>query len=146
VTELYAINDRGDIVGACAERDTFEQHGFRLDRHGRITEINVDGRQFTFPLGINDRRQVVGYTSDPGTGGAGTNIHGFAFLQGLNGPVTSVDFPGAPQTAALGINDRGQIVGAYENSGATGRQRATAEGTTMLGDRLPFALTSEVAR
>jgi uncharacterized membrane protein len=135
-TELYAINDRGDILGAYAEHGTFEQHGFRLDHHGRITEIAVDGGQFTFPLGINDRGQVVGFTSDAGPDGVGINIHGFAFLKGLNGPVTPVDFPGAPQTAALGINDRGQVVGAYENPGATGLQRATADRTLLLGGLL----------
>jgi uncharacterized membrane protein len=146
VTELYAINDRGDILGAYTEQDTFEQHGFRLDRHGQITEIKVDGGQFTFPLGTNDRGQVVGFTSDAGPDGAGINIHGFALLEGVSGPVTRVEFPGAPQTAALGINDRGQIVGAYENAAAIGRQRATADGTTLLGNRLPLTLaTTSVA-
>jgi uncharacterized membrane protein len=146
VTELYVINNRGDIVGVYAEQGTFEQHGFLLDRHGRMTEIKVDGGQFTFPFGVNDRRQIVGFTSDTGPDGAGINVHGFAFLEGVDGPITRVDYPGAPQTAALGINDRGQVVGAYENPDATGLQRATADGTALLGDRLPLALTSEAAR
>jgi uncharacterized membrane protein len=138
VTELYDINNRGDLVGVYAERGTFEQHSFRLDRRGRVTEIKVRGGQFTIPLGINDRRQIVGYTADAGPDGAGINIHGFAFLEGVDGPLTRINFPGAPQTAALGINDRGQIVGAYENPAATGQRIATADRTPLLGELLPL--------
>lgn len=138
VTELYEINNRGYLVGVYVERGTFEQHGFLLDRRGRITEIKVRGGQFTFPLGINDRRQVVGFTSDAGPDGAAINIHGFAFLEGVDGPLTRINVPGAPQTAALGINDRGQIAGAYENPAATGQRIASAERTPLLGDLLPL--------
>ena len=136
VTELYEINNRGDLVGLYVERGTLEQHGFLLDRHGRIIEIKVSGGRFTIPFGINDRRQIVGFTSDAGPDGAGINIHGFAFLQGVDGPLTRINVPGAPQTAALGINDRGQIVGAYENPTATGLRIATADRTPLLGDLL----------
>ena len=38
---------------------------------------------------------------------------------GVKGPFTPIDFPGAPRTVAIDINDRGQIVGAYENPDAT---------------------------
>jgi uncharacterized membrane protein len=133
LTELYEINDRGDMVGVYADRGDSEQHGFRLDRRGRITEIKVDGGQFTIPFGINDHGQIVGFTSDAGPDGNGINIHGFALFKGVDGPVTRVDFPGAPQTAALGINDHGQVVGAYENPDATGLQRAAREPATLLG-------------
>jgi uncharacterized membrane protein len=136
LTELYEINDRGDMVGAYADPGTFEQHGFLLDRRGRITEIKVRGGRVTTPFGINDHGQIVGFTSDVGPDGVGTNIHGFALLRGVDGRVTRVNFPGAPQTAALGINDHGQIVGAYENPDTTGLQRATGEPETRLGDLL----------
>jgi hypothetical protein len=38
--------------------------------------------------------------------------------RGVEGPFTPIDFPGAPRTLAADINDRGQIVGAYENPDA----------------------------
>ena len=70
---------------------------------------------FTFPFGINDRGQIVGFTaSDP----AVTEVHGFLLAKGVEGPFTPIDFPGAPRTVAFGINDRGQIVGVYENPDA----------------------------
>jgi uncharacterized membrane protein len=132
-TELYEINDRGDVLGIYSGTRVGEQHGFLLDRHGRITEIDVPGGQYTIPFGLNDRGQVVGYTADIGPDGGATNIHGFALLKGVNGPVTRVDFPGAPQTAALGINDRGQIVGAYENPNAgASAQRSRAPAMPLL--------------
>jgi uncharacterized membrane protein len=145
VTELYEINNRGDMVGVYAERGTLEQHGFLLDRHGRISEIKVDGGQFTFPFGINDRRQVVGFTSDAGPDGVGINIHGFGFLKGVDGPLSRINFPGAPQTAALGINDLGQVVGAYENPAATDLQATTRQQTALLGAILPLPVHIEGA-
>jgi hypothetical protein len=57
----------------------------------------------------------VGSTfSDPN----GTELHGFLLAKGSSGPFTPIDFPGAPNTVAFGINDRGQIVGVYENPDA----------------------------
>ena len=32
--------------------------------------------------------------------------------------MTRIDFPGAPRTACVGMNNRGQIVGVYENPDA----------------------------
>jgi hypothetical protein len=47
-----------------------------------------------------------------------TELHGFLLAKGPSGPFTPIDFPGAPNTVAFGINDRGQIVGTYENPDA----------------------------
>jgi uncharacterized membrane protein len=139
-TELGEINNRGDIIGTYAGTRVGEQHGFLLDRRGRITEIDVPGGEYTIPFGLNDRGQIVGYTVDIGPDGIPTNIHGFALLRGINGPVTRVDFPGAPQTAALGINDHGQIVGAYENPNlAPSPQRSRSTALAPL-DALPLGI------
>ena len=47
---------------------------------------------------------------------------------GVTGPAIPLDFPGAVQTTALGINDAGQIVGSYVGSGAASSpRRAGAE-------------------
>jgi hypothetical protein len=41
---------------------------------------------------------------------------GFLLAEGIKGPFTPVEVPGAPRTLATGINDHGQVVVAYENS------------------------------
>lgn len=47
------------------------------------------------------------------------DAHGFLLRRRPGGPVTAIDVPGgAVRTIALGINDRGQIVGTYERSAA----------------------------
>jgi hypothetical protein len=59
-------------------------------------------------LGINDAGQIVGHYFD-GTGCYATTCgHGFLDSAGV---FTSIDFPGAFQTAATGINDAGQSAG-----------------------------------
>jgi hypothetical protein len=46
---------------------------------------------------------------------------------------TPIDFPGAPRTLATGINDQGQIVGAFENPAATpDRQRSPTQSPGMM--------------
>jgi hypothetical protein len=64
------------------------------------------------PISTN-RGQIVGYTVDDPVSMAGAR--GFLLAKGAKGPATPIGFPGAPRTIALGINDHGQIVGAYEN-------------------------------
>lgn len=72
-----------------------------------ITTFDVPGFEgHTFPLGINARGQIVGQVTDPSTG----RNHGFLLDHGV---VTIIDFPGASDTGAGAINDRGQIIGVY---------------------------------
>jgi uncharacterized membrane protein len=87
----------------------------------------------TIPYGINNRGQIVGTTvSDP----AGTTGHGFLLANGVKGPFTSIDFPGAPTTLAFGINNLGQIVGVYENTAAApGRRRSPMQPPMMMSGR-----------
>jgi hypothetical protein len=54
----------------------------------------------------------VAPADDPGT-------RGFVLARGINGPFTTVNFPGAPKSIANGINDLGQIVGLYVNPDAS---------------------------
>lgn len=58
---------------------------------------------------INDSGQTIGFYSDASSG------HGFV---DTNGIITPLDFPGAPpnNTDPLGINDSGQVVGAFYSS------------------------------
>jgi hypothetical protein len=89
--------------------------GFLLDR-GRYTTLEVPGATVeTGAGGINNRGQIVGFTaSDLAT----ETARGFLLAKGARGPFTPISFPGAPSTVALGLNDRGQITGAYNNPNA----------------------------
>ncbi|MBO0683003.1 MAG: hypothetical protein J2P45_07600, partial [Candidatus Dormibacteraeota bacterium] len=86
--------------------------GFLLDR-GHYLRFEVPGSTLNFPLGVNDRGQVVGYYDDP----AGVT-HGFLRHEG--GRTTTIDVPGALISEAFAINDHGQIVGEYQESGPGG--------------------------
>jgi uncharacterized membrane protein len=66
-----------------------------------FTIIEVPNSTFTFPRGINEQGQIVGYY-DSGTG---------FLLSG--GTFTTIDAPNSVNTEIYGINDRGQIVGIY---------------------------------
>ena len=86
------------------------------DRDGRHLSVDVPGAQITLAYALNDRTQVVGQYIDAGAVPdaegrlpAGT-VHGFLWHRG---EVTIIDVPGSPLTQPLGINDRGDIVGAY---------------------------------
>jgi hypothetical protein len=110
-------NNRGQTVGAYGELDPDgapRSRGF-LMRGRDFTRIDVPGALVTLPLGINDRGQVVGSwvgrdaTVNPATGELNPG-HGFVWDRGR---VRTFDVPGATNTAAYEINNRGQIVGNY---------------------------------
>jgi hypothetical protein len=74
------------------------------------TTFDVPGAYQTYPQGLNDSGQIVGYYLDPGF-----KMHGFIF----NGSsYTTLDAPGAGGTYAGGINASGQIVGGYGDARA----------------------------
>jgi hypothetical protein len=82
--------------------------------------------------GVNDRGQIVGTVFDATV----TPSHGFLLPMGAKGPFKQIDVPGAPRTAATGINDRGAIAGNYANPNAATVPQATgmqALSATMLG-------------
>ncbi|HWZ51560.1 MAG TPA: hypothetical protein VNW54_08850 [Granulicella sp.] len=129
-TQAFGINQRRDIVGSYGPTGTL--HGFVLE-DGVFTTLDFPGANATQTeaRGINDRRQIVGTYHDA----AGS--HGFLFEQEgrehqggdedsrqseakHSGQYTAIDVPftGASNTTALGINDRGDIVGAYVSSDA----------------------------
>jgi hypothetical protein len=87
------------------------------------------GVAFTQPSKINNRGQIVGSTLSDA---ALADFHGFLLAKGPSDPFTPIDFPGAPRTVAVGINDRAQIVGAYENPDAPPDRQPSPMGMPMM--------------
>lgn len=97
------INNLGDIVGSISPEG--DAQGFAYSGGIFTTRIAFPGASATYAHGVNDRRQVVGYTHTlPG------RSQGFAFFQGSFVPL---NFRGARSTIPWGINNSGDIVGYY---------------------------------
>jgi probable HAF family extracellular repeat protein len=117
-TTPQAINDRGQIVGYASDAAGTTSRGFLLNR-GEFRTFSAPGAPLTLPAGINDRGQITGSTLAPTEVDPLAGARGFLLARGAGGPFTPIQFPGAPQTFAFGLNDRGQLVGAYVNPNAT---------------------------
>ena len=116
-TVIQGINDRGQLVGEYTVAnfsgpgpvtgDPYPQ-AF-VDTGGTITTIGPGGLPYgqnSFATGINNRGQIVGHS-----GHYETTARGFLYQ---NGQFTQIDAPGNTAfTTAYGINDFGQVVGAY---------------------------------
>jgi probable HAF family extracellular repeat protein len=112
-TEALDINSRGDVVGIYGGGDG-TIHGFML-RDGVYTTIDAPGATQTLPSAINDRGHVVVSALAPTAADPFAGARGFVLRKGVDGPFEEVRFPGAPRTIATGIDDRGRIIGIYEN-------------------------------
>jgi probable HAF family extracellular repeat protein len=136
------INDRGDMVGVYLLDPANVLAGVRgfLLRKGKYTTFSALDFLGTFPLDINNRGQIAGFaTSDPDA----AEVHGFLFAKGVDRPATQIDVPGAPSTAAVGLDDRGRIAGFYDlrRSVAPSKQRSRAAAMPLLG-ALPLGLAT----
>lgn len=115
-TVAGSINDQGDIVGwYILPSAPSVRHGFLL-RDGEFTSFDPPGSIFTNPLGINERGEIVGRycSTDPCQliGSGGGSFHGFLLREGT---FTKIDVPGAIETDAWKMNDRGQVVGGFQD-------------------------------
>jgi hypothetical protein len=88
-----------------------------LDR-GRFVTFRAPDAPLTLPYDLNNRGQIVGYTVAPTATDPLAGARGFLLARGARGPLTPIDVPGAPRNAVTGLNDRGQLVGFYENPDA----------------------------
>jgi uncharacterized membrane protein len=106
LTTARGINNHGDIVGSY--RVVPPRHAL-LIKGGNFIPLaptTVLGTNFSEAFKSNDRGDVVGdFIGDDGF------THGFLLSQGV---VTTLDFPGASDTEAFGINESGTIVGQWD--------------------------------
>ncbi len=112
LTTARGINNHGEIVGAY--RIVPPRHALLL-KAGQYIPLAPDtvlGTNFSEAFKSNDRGDVVGqYIGDDGFS------HGFLLSQGV---VTTLDFPGASETLAFGINESGTVVGYWDLLDADG--------------------------
>ena len=98
------INDRGEVVGFSGDC-TSGPHAL-LWTNGTVTDLGSLGGLVNIATAINNHGQVVGYANLPGD-----NFVLRAFLW-QDGVMTDLGvFPGDVHSLAIGINDKGQIVG-----------------------------------
>jgi uncharacterized membrane protein len=125
-TDAWGINDRGEIVGGHQSIDG-KSHVFRL-REGQFTTIDFPGAVDTAPGGakggINSRGDIVSYYCVAAPCGPNDPQNGFLLSHGeftttMNFPAITFGTPGGHDMANFGINDRGDIVGMFDDANGT---------------------------
>jgi probable HAF family extracellular repeat protein len=105
----YGINNSGDIVGDYVDNTNGKGQGFVLRSEGDVEKIDdPDARGFTVVYDINDGGQLAGAYD--------IVTHGYFKEASLK--FTTIDHPLAIRVTGepLGVNNLGQIVGAYSNA------------------------------
>jgi hypothetical protein len=127
------INERGDIVGEFIDPSGVVR-GFVRFSNGSFSDPIVDPNDtvgFTEGRGINNPRTVVGdYVISDGT------VHSF-LLSGNT--FTEYDVPGTVQTNLLGINEPGDLTGAFDPDGSGVFQAFIDRGGTITSYSVPGA-------
>ncbi|AIF48685.1 hypothetical protein HY57_16290 [Dyella japonica A8] len=118
-SNVDGYNEFGTILGVYWDADG-AFHGILRRGKNWDTKFDVAGAAETYPLGLNDLNQSVGYWD---TNPKAPAPHGF--FRDANGNITQLDVPGAYATVAFAINDVGQIAGYYW--GTTGPMHSFVE-------------------
>jgi probable HAF family extracellular repeat protein len=117
-TDILGINNTGQLVGHFFDQ-AGRVHGV-IDTGGDFTIIDVPGSTGSTVNGINDAGQMVGVfattTCDPQPPTSCPGAQSF-FLD--TGVFTTINFPGATDTVASGINNAGKIVGQFTDQSGT---------------------------
>lgn len=114
VSNAYAINDLGDVVGeSLVSGGSVPSHAFLYADGTTMIDLGSLGGATASSIAwdINNNREVVG-TSSPGTG-TGTGVTGFYWANGVMYDLNDLlaDPSGYTITTALAINNVGQIAG-----------------------------------
>jgi hypothetical protein len=115
-TDSYAVNNAGMIAGDFVDAKSV-QHAMILDGK-KLTTVNHANCATTGGFssgaiafyGINSAGSAAGWCASTKTG----QDEGFVYTAGK---FTAVSFPSATGTQAIGINDKGDVVGLYFDSG-----------------------------
>jgi CHRD domain len=127
VNQLLGVNDRDVAAGFYTDAQG-TNHGYTFDirnsRFGTVTVPGNPGLSLT-AAAINDRGDVAGFYADA----QGVTR---AFLRRSSRQFTTLDFPGATATQALGVSNDDEVVGDYTMGSGNG---ATMHGFTWTPDR-----------
>jgi probable HAF family extracellular repeat protein len=133
-TNLIAVNDLGQFVGT--EQDgSNAQHAIFFDgKQLKLLDATglIGSSPQSFALSINNRGAIAGTYQ----GGDGA-FHGF--LREPNGKVDVIDFPGAVDTEAFGVNDFGTVIGVFFDAALNSHAFTLRDGRFQLAD-LPGGL------
>ncbi|MEI7036243.1 hypothetical protein [Fulvimonas yonginensis] len=111
-----AINNRGQVVGISGDCDQAvgrftARHAVLWDKGGIVVLGDLGGVAWNTPVAINQHGDVVGFANVPG-GATPGSVHEHAFLWTRRDGMRDLGtLPGDTHSQALGINDRGQVVG-----------------------------------
>jgi uncharacterized membrane protein len=109
-TVIRSINDAGEMTGLYRTPDG-NGHGFVYSNE-QFSSFDVPGANFTTGVRINNRADIVGFwTASPTCGCGGPNPTTFKAFLFSDGEFTPFELPDSVETTALGINERGDIVG-----------------------------------
>jgi len=97
-SQATGINNRGDVIGWSDIQSCFCSHAF-LWRHGKMTDL----APLTAANDINDDGVIAG---------AGGTASGYRAFRWAHGKALNLGTLGGDFSQALGINDRGTVVGA----------------------------------
>ena len=97
----------GTILGVYWDADGVF-HGM-FSRNGNEIPFDVNGARDTYPLGLNDLGESVGYWDTDGV-----LTHGY--VRHANGEVSTLDVPGAASTVAFAVNELGQVAGYFTDT------------------------------
>ncbi len=118
-TQAWKINDAGEIVGRYVGTSDGKNHMFVLS-NGSFTSIPDDPDAFETAVvedgGLNRAGDIVSQYNSTKSCALFTSVgclHGFLLRGGV---YTTIDFPGATETLAFGVNSFDQVVGAYEDT------------------------------
>jgi uncharacterized membrane protein len=111
-TTARGINNHGEIVGAYLIEPPRHALLIKGGQFIPLAPTTILGTNFSEAYKINDRGEIVGqFHDDNGL------AHGFLLSKGV---LTTLDFPGASETFALGINESGTVVGFWDLLDADG--------------------------
>jgi uncharacterized membrane protein len=111
-TLTRGINNHGDIIGAYRIEPPRHAMLIKAGQFIPLAPTTILGTNYSDAFKINDRGDIVGqFIGDDGF------FHGFLLSKGV---LTTLDFPGASQTLAFGINESGTVVGAWDLLDAEG--------------------------
>jgi uncharacterized membrane protein len=119
LTELWGINNNGQVVGDCQMPGDSTFFGL-LARGSSFTVFKFPKTTNTQAFGVNDFGEVVG-TYDGYIGKGNLQDSGAFFY--LNGEFSLIKPPKSLMTRAYGINNAGVIVGSYSSATKTRPRR-----------------------